>query len=91
MWEQNSADTKVNAEVETGGAPGVGAEIPLKPTVTQAVPVQPMDDPMPENVDARIGHCDPMERKGPSGGVCEDCSLWERLMLEKFLRRKEQQ
>jgi len=41
----HSADTKVSEEGGGGGAPGVGAEIPLqtvvKTTVRQAVPVQP--------------------------------------------------
>jgi len=43
----NSANTTVSEEGGAGGAPGVGAEIPLQPmektTVRQAVPMQPMD------------------------------------------------
>ena len=66
----NSADTKVREEGGGGGAPGAGAEIPLRPVVKtmvrQAVPLQPMEvhgaadihlqpmeDPTPEQVDAR--------------------------------------
>ena len=63
----NSADTKVSEEGGGGGAPGAGAEIPLQPVVRgQAVSLQPMEvnggadihlqpveDPTPEQVDAR--------------------------------------
>ena len=51
----NSADTEVGEEGGGGGAPGAGAEIPLQPVVKtmvrQAGPLQPMEDPMPEQVD----------------------------------------
>ncbi|KAJ7397452.1 suppression of tumorigenicity 5 protein isoform x4 [Pitangus sulphuratus] len=60
----NSADTKVSAEVEGGGAPCAGAEIPLQPmrktTLRQAVPLQPTEDPMPKQVGVSEGDCDPI-------------------------------
>ncbi|PKU37044.1 hypothetical protein llap_12649 [Limosa lapponica baueri] len=44
---KNSAATKISEEGEGGGAPGARAEIPLQPvvktTVTQLVPLQPME------------------------------------------------
>ena len=53
----NSADPQVTEEGGGGGAPGTGAEIPLQPVgktmVRQAVPLQPMEDPMLEQVDAQ--------------------------------------
>ena len=51
----NSADTKVSEEGGGGGAPGAGAEIPLQPVVKtmvmQVAAMQPMEDPMLEQVD----------------------------------------
>ncbi|CAM9993764.1 unnamed protein product, partial [Bubo scandiacus] len=48
----NSADTKDGEEGGGGGAPGTGAEIPLQPVVQtlvrQAGPLQPMEEPTPE-------------------------------------------
>ncbi|GAB0181573.1 acid sphingomyelinase-like phosphodiesterase 3b [Grus japonensis] len=45
---KNSTDTKVSEEGGGGGAPGAGAEIPLQPEektmVSQAVPLQPIED-----------------------------------------------
>jgi len=53
----NFADTKASEERGGGGSPGTGAEIPLQPVEKtmerQAVPLQPMEDPRPEQVDAQ--------------------------------------
>lgn len=127
LCENNiSANTKVSAEVEGGGAPGVEAEIPLRPMVTQAVPpaahgwplagaqecthrrLWPHGEPTvstllagPAEREAHAGtgllawpvtpvkqsvpeRLHPVERTH-SRGVCEDCSLWKGLMLEKFM------
>ncbi|CAM9267070.1 unnamed protein product [Bubo scandiacus] len=69
----NSADTKISEEGGGGGAPGARAEIPLQPLVQtmvgQAVPLQPVDDPTPEQVDVSEGGCDPL------GSPC-----WSRLL-----------
>ncbi|KAJ7427864.1 protein pxr1-like [Willisornis vidua] len=46
-----SADTKVSEEGAEGGTPDIRAEIPPQPAiqimVNQAVPLQPMEDPIP--------------------------------------------
>lgn len=51
----NSADTKVSEEGRGGGASDTGADIPLQPmvkiTVRQTVLLQPVEDPMAEQVD----------------------------------------
>ena len=51
------ADPKVSEEEGGGDAPGTGVEIPLQPmgktTVRQAVPLQPREDPMLEQVGAQ--------------------------------------
>ena len=59
----NSADTKVSAEGGGGGAPGAGAEIPLQPVEDGGelrFHLQPMEDPMLEQVETPQGGCDPM-------------------------------
>lgn len=77
LCENNiSANTKVSAEVEGGGAPGVEAEIPLRPMVTQAVPLQLMDDPLLEHRNAPTGDCDPM-------GSLQWAHSWQVLQREK--------
>ncbi|GAB0181320.1 hypothetical protein GRJ2_000597300 [Grus japonensis] len=61
----NSSDTKVSEEERGGGVPGTGAEIPLQPTektmMKQAVPLQPMEDPTLEQVEAPEGAVTPWE------------------------------
>ena len=51
----NSADTKVSDEGGGGGVPGAGAEVPLQPVgktmVVQISTLQPMEDPMLEQMD----------------------------------------
>ncbi|PKU47448.1 protein pxr1-like [Limosa lapponica baueri] len=42
-YRNNSADTNVSEEGGGEGAPDAGAEIPLQPLVSQAVPLQPME------------------------------------------------
>ena len=62
----NPADTKARGEGAGGGAPGAGAEIPLQPVVVhggEAIHLQPMDDPTPEQVGARRRLC---PRGGPT-------------------------
>ena len=52
----NSADTKVREEGGGGGAPGARAEIPLQPMEVNGgadIHLQPVEDPTPEQVDAR--------------------------------------
>jgi len=54
----NSADTKVSEEGGGGGVPGTRAEIPLQPVVVHSgadIHLQPMEDPMLEQVDAQRG------------------------------------
>lgn len=71
------ADTKVSAEERGGGAAGAGAEVPM---VRQDVPLEPMEDLTPEQVDAhrrlccRAGSCQDLwphgERKPTLGQAC---------------------
>ncbi|GAB0183577.1 E3 ubiquitin-protein ligase MARCHF3 [Grus japonensis] len=52
----NSADAKVNGEGGGGGAPGARVEIPLQPMEVHGgadIHLQPMQDPMLEQVDAQ--------------------------------------
>ncbi|KAK4818645.1 hypothetical protein QYF61_016616 [Mycteria americana] len=52
----NSADTKVSEEGGEGGAPRVTAEIPLQPMEVHSgadIHLQPVEDPMPEQVDVQ--------------------------------------
>ncbi|GAB0183589.1 epimerase family protein SDR39U1 [Grus japonensis] len=59
----NSADHKVTEEGGREGAPGAGAEIPLQLLEVNCgadIHLQPMEDPMPEQVEAPKGGCDPM-------------------------------
>jgi len=93
----NSADMKARKEGGGGGIPGARAEIfPLQPLVKtmvrQAVPLQPMEDLMPEQVDAQwrlSPHGEPVLEQAP-GRTCDptgdphwsslflkDCTLWE--------------
>ncbi|GAB0207673.1 protein NYNRIN-like [Grus japonensis] len=60
----NSADTKVSEEGGGGGAPGAGAEIPLQPMEVDGganIHLQPVEDPMPEQLDVPKGSYDPTE------------------------------
>lgn len=62
MRENNSADTKVGEEGGARHAPASGTEIflqsILKTTVKQVVPLQPMEDPMLNQLDVLKGGCE---------------------------------
>jgi len=97
----NSADTKVYEEGGAGGGPGTRAEIPLQPmektTVSQNVPLQPMEvhcradlhlqpmeDSKPEQVDVPQGGYDPVGSLCWSRLLAGPVALWtEKPMLEQ--------
>ncbi|GAB0207606.1 AN1-type zinc finger protein 5-like [Grus japonensis] len=94
----NYADTKVSEGGGGGDAPGARAEIPLQQTMVKlAVPLQPMEvhggadihlqpveDPMPEQVETPEGGCDPMGSLRWRRLLAGPVSLWrEEPMLEQ--------
>ena len=78
----NPADPKVSEEGGGGGASGTGAEIPLQPVgktmVREAVLLEPVEDPMLEQVDAPKDGCDSMGKPVLEQSVPEGLQPTER-------------
>ena len=59
---------------------------PMESTGGADIHLQPMENPMPEQVDVPKGGCDPMGDPCWSSLFLKDCILWKGPMLEPFMK-----